>query len=202
MANHKAILLLNGEPYEGEIDAENAKVYCCDGAYRWAQGKVRIDENVGDFDSLDVPPIPVPKEIYPAEKNMTDGEIALFRAIEEGAKEITIYGGGGKREDHFLGNVALLYAAHARGVKAEMITAHSRIFVAEGDTPLNGLNGKTVSLFPFFGEAHIIESRGLKYPLSPLTLPLGSTRGISNVVIKNEAGFVSENAVLVLINTK
>ena len=47
----KAIILLNGEPYRGEI-AEGAYVYCCDGAYKWAKDKVRIDENLGDYDSL------------------------------------------------------------------------------------------------------------------------------------------------------
>ena len=42
----KGVLLLNGQPYAGEIDADNAYVVCCDGAYAWARGRVRIDENV------------------------------------------------------------------------------------------------------------------------------------------------------------
>ena len=49
----KAIILLNGEPYRGAI-AEGAYVYCCDGAYKWAKDKVRIDENLGDYDSLPI----------------------------------------------------------------------------------------------------------------------------------------------------
>ena len=47
----KGIILLNGEPYPYAIDAGNALVYCCDGAYKWAKSKVRIDKNIGDFDS-------------------------------------------------------------------------------------------------------------------------------------------------------
>ena len=113
----KGILLLNGDPYEGEIDAEGALVYCCDGAYAWAKGKVRIDKNVGDFDSLDEKPFPEPDEIYPSEKNFTDGEIALFKLIDAGVDEIKIYGGGGGREDHFLGNIHLLYRAYSAGVR-------------------------------------------------------------------------------------
>ena len=61
----RGVLLLNGEPYAGEIDGENAYVVCCDGAYRWANGRVRIDENVGDYDSLDYIPQPPPSKIYP-----------------------------------------------------------------------------------------------------------------------------------------
>ncbi len=52
----RAVILLNGEPYRGKIDAEGARVYCCDGAYDWAHGKVRIDENLGDFDSVTLVP--------------------------------------------------------------------------------------------------------------------------------------------------
>ena len=64
----KAIILLNGEPYRGAIDASFARVWCCDGAYDWAKGKVRIDENLGDYDSLSYMPDPPPAEVYPSEK--------------------------------------------------------------------------------------------------------------------------------------
>ena len=42
----KAIILLNGEPYRGKIEDEGAVVYCCDGAFDWAKGRVRIDVNL------------------------------------------------------------------------------------------------------------------------------------------------------------
>ena len=59
----KGIILLNGEPYAEKIDDCGALVYCCDGAYRWAKGKLRIDKNLGDFDSLDEVPYPLPDEV-------------------------------------------------------------------------------------------------------------------------------------------
>ena len=196
----KAIILLNGEPHRGEIDASFARVYCCDGAYRWANGKVRIDETLGDFDSLDVLPDPPPSVIYPSEKNLTDGEIAIKRAVEAGATEIEIYGGGGGREDHFLGNLHLLYLAHQMGANAVMITNGARIRIACGKTVVQAKKGATLSIIPFGRDAHIIESSGLYYPLQDLWLRYGSTRGISNVMEGNEASFVSEGVVLVIIN--
>ena len=54
----KGIILLNGEPYSGEIKRDGAIVYCCDGAYEWAKAKVKIDKNLGDFDSLGYVPDP------------------------------------------------------------------------------------------------------------------------------------------------
>lgn len=196
----KAIILLNGEPYRGEISAAGARVYCCDGAYAWAKDKVRIDENLGDYDSLPYLPVPPPKEIFPSEKNDTDGEIALKRAIEAGAKEIVIYGGGGGREDHFIGNLHLLYAAFLRGAYAELVTNRARIFMGTGKVDLSGNKGKTLSIVPFGGNAHIIESSGLKYPLMALDLAYGSTRGISNVAEGDEAHIFTRDKVLVFVD--
>ena len=34
----RGIILLNGEPWQGEIEDGNAFVVCCDGALRWAKG--------------------------------------------------------------------------------------------------------------------------------------------------------------------
>ena len=48
----RGIILLNGEPFQDQIDDKGALTVCCDGALRWAQGKVRIDLCAGDFDSL------------------------------------------------------------------------------------------------------------------------------------------------------
>lgn len=177
----KGVLLLNGEPFEGKIDDTNAIVVCCDGAYEWAKGKVRIDKNVGDFDSLGYMPTPAPEEIYPAEKDYTDGEIALKKLLALGVDEIEIYGGGGGREDHFLGNLQLLYYAHGQGVKVKMITNRSEIFPAGGKVQFKGLIGSTVSVLPFGGEVHIMGSTGLKYPEPPV-ISYGECIGVSNIV--------------------
>lgn len=195
----KGILLLNGDPYEGEIDAEGALVYCCDGAYAWAKGKVRIDKNVGDFDSLDEKPFPEPDEIYPSEKNFTDGEIALFKLIDAGVDEIKIYGGGGGREDHFLGNIHLLYRAYSAGVGCEMITANSIIFPAGGEIVLDGNLGKTLSVLPFGANLHIIDSAGLKYQY-PEVISYGECRGISNIAVSDKARLRVDGIALVIIN--
>lgn len=196
----KGILLLNGEPYDGAIDCERAYVLCCDGAYAWAHGKIKIDENIGDFDSLskEFTPYPPPTEIYPSEKDYTDGEIGLRKLIERGCDEIEIYGGGGGREDHFIGNLQLLYYAYARGVKVKLLTKYSEIFPASGRVELHGQKGRTMSLLPFGGSVLVTNSEGLKYPLNELKLEYGYCRGVSNVIQKDEAYFDC-NAGMVLV---
>lgn len=197
----KGILLLNGEPYIGKIDCADSVVYCCDGAYEWAKGKVRIDKTVGDFDSLGYIPTPLPEEIYPSEKNFTDGEIALCKMISAGIDDIVIYGGGGGREDHFLGNLQLLYAAHKRGVRASMITSGAVIFAAGGRVELGGYVGKTFSVLPFGERVHIMDSRGCKYSYPP-SIALGECRGISNIV-ESSAAYVrieEGDTALIIVN--
>ena len=195
----KGVLLLNGEPYSGEIESENALVYCCDGAYSWAKNRVRIDKNIGDFDSLAEIPVPPPEEIYPSEKNFTDGEIALKKLIEKGVDEIFFYGFGGGREDHFLGNLHLLYAAFSAGVPCKAFTEKSLIFPAEGKIFLGEFKRKTFSVLPFGCELHIIDYRGLKYAY-PASLSYGACRGISNIVQKSDAFLETNGRALVIIN--
>lgn len=195
----KGIILLNGEPYSGEIDDNNAIVYCCDGAYLWAHGKVRIDKNVGDFDSLNITPEPPPEEIYPSEKNFTDAEIAFYKLLARGVDEIEIYGGGGKREDHFLGNLHLLYLALRRRVKCTIITDGAYIFAASGVISLSGFVGKTFSVLPFGGPLHIMDFEGVKYAY-PEWLVYGECRGISNVVESLGAMLRVDGAALIIVN--
>lgn len=195
----KGILLLNGEPHSGDIDCTNALTYCCDGAYNWAKGKVRIDKNIGDFDSLEEAPSPPPEEVYPSEKDYTDGEIALKKLIAAGVEEIEIYGGGGGREDHFLGNLHLLYLAHMSGVKCKMHTKNSIIFCQDGKIVFENCVKKTVSVLPFGSALHIIDSRGLKYSYPP-AISYGECRGISNIVETADAYLRVEGCALVIIN--
>lgn len=195
----KGILLLNGEPYHGKIEDGGALVYCCDGAYKWARGKVRIDKNIGDFDSLDVLPDPAPEEIYPSEKDYTDGEIALFKLLAQGVDEIEIYGGGGGRIDHLLGNLQLLYFARERGVVCAMITDKELVFAASGKISLGKYFGKTVSVLPFGDKLRIMDYKGLKYPYPP-ALRLGECRGISNIVQSKQAFVEADGVALVIVN--
>ena len=195
----KGIILLNGEPYYKAINAENAVVYCCDGAYAWAKGRIKIDKNIGDFDSLNQTPYPPPEEIYPAEKDFTDGEIALIKMLLEGVDEIEFYGFGGGREDHFLGNLQLLYRAFGAGARCKMYNNNSVIFPDSGTICLGQYCGRTFSVLPFGGALHIIDSKGLKYSY-PKVISYGECRGISNICQSRSAYLKVKGIALIVIN--
>ena len=149
-------------------------------------------------------PEPAPLREFPSEKNETDGELAVDRALELGATDVVFYGGGGKREDHFLGNLHLLYKAKLGGiVEAVIKTNGAQISLCgKGECGFVCKKGQTVSLLPFGGDAHIMEMWGLKYEEDDLWLSYGSTRGVSNLTVTPmEFSFrVVKGYVLVIIN--
>jgi thiamine pyrophosphokinase len=71
--------------------------------------------------------------------------------------------------------------------------------------PLAGSNGfapgATLSIVPIGGDVVGVSNSGLQWPLHDATLPFGSTRGISNVFLSNEATVsVRAGIVLCIIN--
>lgn len=201
----KAIILLNGDPYLGEIDTQNAYVICADGGYNWAKNKLKIDETVGDLDSAVGEIYPVPTLVYPSEKDQTDGEIAVERVLEiakdKQIESVEIYGGGGGREDHFLGNIHLLYRLAKRGLPCTMYTNNSMLFAFAGGVTLTGLKGVTLSLLPLGGDVQVAKTTGLQYAANCLTLRYGSCRGISNVIIEEKAEiYLTSGVALCIVN--
>lgn len=179
----KAVVFLGGEPYRGTIETQGAYVVACDAGYLQAQSRgITPDLVLGDFDSLGY--VPEGALTVPAEKNFTDGEMAIeelfLRKESLSLTEIEVYGGGGMREDHFLGVLQLLLFAKKRGLLLTIITNYSKIYLKDASFSSKCGTNRTVSLIPFSGDVHIINSEGLYYPLKNLTLRQGETRGISN----------------------
>lgn len=178
----KAVILLNGErparqdlpPYDVLIAADGAQDYARD--YGW-----EIDYLLGDFDSSSRPPQAKTVVRFQVEKDETDGQLCLDYALSLGAEEVVFLGAGGGREDHFLGNLQVLYRALKAGVRAEMITAACRIWAVDTLFEAELPPGTTLSVVPICGPAHILEAEGLKYPASGKDFTFDSTLGISNI---------------------
>jgi thiamine pyrophosphokinase len=150
------------------------------------------DVLIGDFDTAD-PDCVLELEKngsevcrLSAEKNETDTEAALDYAIRRGAKEITILGALGGRADHAISNIMMLVRADSKEAKCRIVDSSCELFVSNNDITLSGKLGQTVSILPLTGEVSVT-SFGLKYPLNSLLLKWGSSRGISNIIIGDNA---------------
>lgn len=143
---------------------------------------------VGDLDSLGpesrsrISDLKV--ERHPAEKDKTDTELAVERALASGADEVVLIGAlGGPRLDHAMANTLLLALEHV-GPRVRLVRGPLSMRVIRGGqrATLAGREGELVTLVAIGGDADAVVTEGLRYPLRSETLRLGSSRGVSNEI--------------------
>lgn len=186
MANKKIAIILKS-PEFCETVTEDTVIYA-DAALNHAEkvGKKKILAVVGDFDSLGYTPNGINIVGLNVEKDFTDGERAIHLAVEQGYKDITIYGAYGGKIEHVLGNIALLKIAKNLGANA-VIKHGDNVTELLGDSAVLSVEKEsTLSIIPYGERCEFIKSSGLYYPLDNLVLTNADTRGISNQTTEQE----------------
>lgn len=192
MTTNRVVVLANGEINDLEFIRRRIRdddfIICADGGalHALAMG-ILPDMVVGDMDSL---PASVFERLqgskaeilpFPAEKDQSDLELALERAVALAPKEIILAGAlGGGRFDQAIGNLLLLTIPLRAGIPAQIIDESHRIYLTAQEITILGSPGETVSLFSLTPTVEKITTEGLKYPLTGETLYFASTRGLSN----------------------
>ncbi|MFR6641416.1 MAG: thiamine diphosphokinase [Christensenellales bacterium] len=118
---------------------------------------------------------------FSAEKDFTEGHLAIACAIERGADEIDVYGAfGGARPDHAYANLSLLYLGKKRGAFVRLISRKWLAILRSERFTQKTKPGGYFSLVPFFESSHILSTKGLKYSACDVTLYREQSLGISN----------------------
>lgn len=163
---------------------------------------------VGDFDSLATLPLQHLQEQgsqlirAPFEKDETDTELAVDAAIERGATSITLLGAlGGPRFDHTIANVMLLAGYEKLPIRIVDGPAVCWLLRGPGNSSIAGHPGDFLSLIPLTSDATRVRTSGLYYPLHGETLYFGKTRGVSNVLTREQAEVYLEHGLLLIIHT-
>jgi thiamine pyrophosphokinase len=141
-------------------------------------------------------------EQHPVEKDRTDTELALDRAIALGADDVVVVGAlGGPRIDHAIANTLLLAAARAGRARIRLVHGPMSVRVArEGErVDLDGAEGEVVTLLAIGGDAAGVRTTGLRYPLRDETLRLGSSRGVSNEISARPASVTVGSGTLLVV---
>ena len=144
---------------------------------------------VGDFDSAE--PAHVERaaaagariDRHPADKDMTDLELALHTAVGLGARSVTVLGAGGGRLDHLLANLLLVTHDSFAGLALDAVAGDAFVTVVRGPRTLHGPPGGIVTLLPVGGPARGVTTTGLQWALTDDELVPASTRGVSNVIV-------------------
>jgi len=180
-------------------------VICADGGTRHVLALgLRPDLIIGDLDSADSETIQKFKddgidiEFYPRDKNETDLELAIKRAIRMDPKQILIIAALGGRLDQTLANIALLSDPLLSTFDVRLEDGVEEILLCRNQAEVHGRSGDLVSLIPWQGAVSGIETRGLRWPLHKETLYPNKSRGISNEMT-GESGSISIEAGLLLI---
>lgn len=160
---------------------------------------------VGDFDSASPDAVARAEvggttvERHPAEKDATDLELALDRALSMSPVRIVLLGGDGGRLDHLFSTLLLLGSSRYAEVEIEAFLGPARVYVVRKQRAIEGEPGDLVSLLALHGQAEGVRTEGLAYPLDGATLEAGSTLGMSNVLVGKRASVSLGSGVLLVV---
>jgi thiamine pyrophosphokinase len=141
---------------------------------------------VGDFDSsnadLQKAFAHVPRQAFPAEKDATDGELAIAEALRRGATQLILVGGFGGQLDHTLAHAGFLVALERRGMSAFMTSGHEEAYPLVEELYIDDVAlGTRLSIVPMT-DLKALTISGVKWPLTKRDVPLGAALTLSNVV--------------------
>ncbi|MFN8460980.1 MAG: thiamine diphosphokinase [Anaerolineales bacterium] len=182
-------------------------ILCADGGTRHALA-LNLTPNlvIGDMDSIDsaewktLEEKNITIELFPRDKNETDLELALNKAIEMNPTEIVIVAALGGRTDHALANIALLsntkYAVH----NIALDDGIEQLQFCRDQVEVHGRSGDVISLIPWGNPVHGIQTQNLKWQLDHETLHPEKSRGISNEMTADTAYIKIESDLLLIIH--
>lgn len=142
---------------------------------------------VGDFDSTPAGFVEryahVEQRSFSADKDMTDGELAVAAALERGATSLVLGGAfGGSRADHEFLHLALALRLAEAGTPTLLTSgAQEAQPLLPGSASFDYEDGTMFSVLAF-SELSGLTEEGAKWPLDRVEVPFGSSLTLSNEV--------------------
>lgn len=210
---HRIIIFANGDLPDlnkaRSLIQNGDYIICADGGTRHAHAlNVTPDLIVGDMDSAEMEHLQkfknedVAIEAYPRDKNETDLELAINRAIELGPRQIVVIAALGGRLDQTLGNITLLADARLSTFDVRLDDGVEEIFICRDRVEVHGRSADIVSLIPWLGVVSGIQTKDLKWPLHNETLYPEKTRGISNEMTDETASVSIGSGLLLVVHRR
>lgn len=184
-------------------------IICADGGTRHARAfHLQPDLIVGDLDSADEEGLRIFRkdgvriEPHSHDKDATDLELAIHRAIELSPNQIVIVAALGGRLDQTLANIALLTDSRLSAFDIRLDDGVEEILLCRERVEVHGRSGDVVSLIPWQGAATEVQTGNLKWPLHRETLHPDKTRGISNVMTGGTASISIGSGLLLVVHRR
>jgi thiamine pyrophosphokinase len=181
-------------------------VIACDGGLRHGlKMDIKTDCLLGDMDSVaknDRILFSGKTITYPSVKEETDLALGVRYALEIGASKIQIIGALGGRVDHELANIHTLVLPREAGIPAEIINEKTSVQLCTDTITVKKDGYDFISLIPLTSAVKGIFTQGLTYPLCCETLTVGTSRGISNRFLEEEAVVSVKEGILIVVRSK
>ena len=199
ISSNTAIVVLGGNPptraIRQHIPAHQLVIAADSGLHGAIDLGLRVNVVIGDMDSVDKAVLAAVEANgttvtrLPRDKDSTDAELALLKAVEMGATKIVLITKGGGRLDHELGVFAVLQNPNLRHCTIQAIWDNSILHLIHGpaSVSITGKLGSIIGLIAAGGEASGISTTGLKWLLDNESLSPHSSRGISNQLTEETA---------------
>jgi thiamine pyrophosphokinase len=207
----RAIIFANGSmenppPFINEILSSDLIIAADGGTLHCKTLGIRPNVIIGDFDSLESIDISFYQQAgveilkYPTNKDETDLELALNYATKAEITQVYVIAALGNRWDMTVSNILLAAQNKYSQLSIHLLDGLDELVILRGNRryDIQGEAGDTVSLVPIGGDAQGITTHGLVYPLTDETLSFGSSRGVSNVLISNQAQVSIREGIILL----
>tara|TARA_Y100001970_G_C14173087_1_gene825283 strand:- start:560 stop:1222 length:663 start_codon:yes stop_codon:yes gene_type:complete len=173
--SNSIIILANGNFPSHQIPLNflknQSKIICCDGAIdKLKKIKIKADFIIGDLDSISNKSKKKYKDItlYNPDQNFNDLYKALEWCEKNNFSNISILGASGKREDHFLNNLFILFE-FSTFAKLQMITDDGIFTLISKKTSFKSYSGQPVSIISI-DKTIKIKTTNLNFPINNKTL--------------------------------
>lgn len=206
----RVVIFANG--HLPDLEAARALLYADDyiiaadgGANHLMEMGILPEIVIGDLDSVDENTLfeltnaEARIEQYSEDKDETDIELALRYAADLRPSAILIVGALGGRLDQTLANLSLLTNPTLSGIDIRLDDGVEEASFCRKQVEVRGRSGDTVSLIPWHAPVEGVTTEGLQWPLHSETLYPDKSRGVSNVMLKDEASIRIQSGLLLIV---
>lgn len=175
------------------------------GAYWLIKNNIIPDISIGDFDSVTQKEFNTikskSKEIitYSTNKDFTDLELAVNKAISLQPKSIEIYGSLGTRLDHSLASIQLLEKLLKNNIPTTITNDTNKCIICDSIIKIKkDKNYKYLSILPV--SKHVtISISGCKYPLNKAKITRSISLCVSNEIVSGSATITIHRGLALII---
>jgi thiamine pyrophosphokinase len=177
-------------------------------SYWLIQNHITPDIAIGDFDSVTPKELKIirsrAKEIisFPCDKNFTDLELAVNKAIALKPKSVKIYGSLGTRLDHSLVSLQFLEKLLQNKISASIINDTNKCFLCNSVAKIKkNKNYPYLSILPISKNTTLSIS-GCKYPLKKTKIARGLSLCVSNQIMAKSADITIHHGLALVIQSR